>query len=115
MSPVSAYSIASVIHAMIMKDVIASPCFVVASNGRGENHTSSGTTIQRTRRRLAPREKSARLSMTATGVVTSVLKVPPSYYKSVEPSVRKSAHGRFQPVPAGGCYGVARDAFPLAS
>ena len=38
---------ARVIHATTMKPTIAKPCLVTGSSGSGENHTASGTRMQR--------------------------------------------------------------------
>ena len=70
----------SVIHAIIMNDVIANPCFVVAPISKGANQIRIGTARQSKRLRLRPRVISVRRSRGWAGgaaVVTSMLKRPP--------------------------------------
>src|SRR5438093_12916827 len=60
---------ASVIQATIMKDVMASPCFVLASILNGANQITSGSATQRTRPMFTRAEVWARSSSVAIWVV----------------------------------------------
>src|ERR1051326_68214 len=69
-SPVVAYSMASVIHATMMKEEIASACFAGSATFIGANQRTTGTITLRTRPMLARSEISDPWDRATDGVAT---------------------------------------------